>query len=261
MRRCGHVVLLLLLAALRGVAAAAAAGAPPVVVVVGASRGLGAEIALVYAGRNAIVHAVMRSVASAPQALANRSNVVLHGADTTRPKQVAALGAAFASKPIELLINVAGINRGPWEAQLAINHEAPFAVIDALLPALLRGAGRKLCIVTTAPASVKTKRTFLKARKCHLDEKPGGCSYAHSKHLTHLKFLNLAPGWAAQGVAAIAMDPGFMRTSMSSIGGVQKGKVEPAESAAGIAKVLDGVSLQSAGRLYNWQGVDRKLKP
>jgi NAD(P)-dependent dehydrogenase (short-subunit alcohol dehydrogenase family) len=126
-------------------------------IVTGASRGIGAEIARVYADAGADIVAVARdpdgleSVAAEVRALRRDClTVVADLADADGTRQAAR--RALDTGPVDILVNAAGIARlGPatgltvqdWDATMAVNLRAPFLLAQAVAPAMIaRRAGK-----------------------------------------------------------------------------------------------------------------------
>ena len=57
-----------------------------------------------------------------------------------------------------------------------------------------------------------------------------------------------------KGVKVIAINPGWMNTEMGTKGGTVRAPLEPETSAAGIARVVEGLSPEDSGRFLDWQG-------
>lgn len=123
------------------------------VMVVGATGGIGRAIALAFAmektnlilvGRDKMV---LNSLAKKSEAKGSRASV--YRLDLTKPKDIAKLARKINKKykRIDILINAAGIGiykpfeklqDKDWELTIALNTNAVFFVINALLPSLLR---------------------------------------------------------------------------------------------------------------------------
>jgi NAD(P)-dependent dehydrogenase (short-subunit alcohol dehydrogenase family) len=106
----------------------------PTVMVVGASRGIGLELARQYAHDGWRVHATTRTPEQ-PGALGTLAgDVVLHALDVRRDEQITALAAAVAHEGIDVLIHNAGVSGMGMNRQevMAINADAPIKVTEAL---------------------------------------------------------------------------------------------------------------------------------
>ena len=121
------------------------------VMVIGASRGIGLELARQYAADGWRVHATTRTP-DRPGPLGRLAgDVVLHELDVRDGGHIVALTATVASEGIDLLIHNAGVmdRRLGHDEVMAINAEAPIRVTDALLDAVRRGREKKIVLMTS----------------------------------------------------------------------------------------------------------------
>ena len=81
---------------------------------------------------------------------------------------------------------------------------------------------------------------------------PGGGGYAYraSKTALNMVMVNAAAELKGKGIATVVLHPGWVQTDM----GGRNAPVKVADSAAGIIKVIAGVSLETSGRFYNYDG-------
>ena len=87
------------------------AAAQQTVLVIGAARGVGHELAKLYAAaKETVVHATARSIQDVPPILGVR----WHTLDVTNPAQLSLISAGFEKNgtSIDLLIHCAGVNEG-----------------------------------------------------------------------------------------------------------------------------------------------------
>ena len=209
------------------------------VMVIGASRGIGLELARQYAADGWRVHATTRTP-DRPGALGRLAgDVVLHELDVRRADQTAALATAVASEGIDLLIHNAGVmDRGlSVDEVMAINAEAPIRVTEALLDAVRRGRGKKIVLMTSQLGARYGSNRRLG-------------TYGESKAALNDRFRQLAPGWGAEGLIAIVMHPGWVRTDM----GGRSATLSVEESVNGVRRVIAGLTAAEHGRFWTWDG-------
>lgn len=242
--------------------------------IAGASRGLGLELARAFATAGGTVHATMRSAMSAPGALGAIDGVKLHSLDVANATQVSSLASEWAaSGAIDMLLHNAGINNGTLERQMEVNGVAPFRLVEALMPALLRSQHKRVCIIT----SDRGTRYYVRRFQERFSGRRGGrlckdvpyCAYATSKGAAHDTFRRLEPKWRAQGVTAVAIHPGGLSTDMNGglakclaskqkASGRRKGKpvvcTSAADRAPDIQRLCAGLTPKDAGKLLNWKG-------
>lgn len=213
-------------------------GRPMVVLIVGASRGIGLSLARLYASTaNVTLHATARDLAAAASLLAlpskchQTSRVVLHDrVNVCDAEHRRKLIESLRDSPLDVVIYNAGINRGDAPTQLVVNAEAPMALLPLLLPGLLRGYRRVICLITSSMGT--DAQLEIRSRKGDARL----LNYSLSKLEANRRFRSVEPTWRAQGITAVALNPGFVATDMN--GG--KGKISATTSARGIARVLAG---------------------
>lgn len=176
-----------------------------VALVTGASRGIGAAVAVALRDAGARVVRVARSLAAG-----SRDGFRDFPCDLADPAQVAALAERVLAElgAPDLLVNNAGVfDPIPFEAatvaelerQLAVNLVAPFAVARGFLPAM-RAAGRGLLITI---GSVADHRAF-----------PENTIYSATKYGLRGLHETLAAEYRGTGVRCTLISPGPTDTSI-----------------------------------------------
>lgn len=209
------------------------------VMIIGASRGIGLELARQYAAAGWRVHATTRTPTQ-PGELGNLSgDIVLHELEVCNADHIAALAKAVASEGIDVFIHNAGVSgRGLSQKEvMRINAEAPIAVTQALLPAVQRGVEKKIVLMTSQLGA-----RYGSSRRLG--------TYGESKAALNDAFRERAPAWGRAGLIAIVMHPGWVRTDM----GGAAASLSVTESASGIRQVIDGLTPAHHGRFWTWDG-------
>src|SRR5712692_7745308 len=185
-----------------------------VAVITGASRGLGREIARLYAGRGArlvLVARGERALHEAAKELSGATEVLALAADVGEDAEQIARAALDRFGGVDVLINNASeigpspmpaLEAYPWDALLRvvrINAVAPLHLSQLLLPQM-KARGEGVIINVTSDAGVQAY--------------PGWGGYGASKAaLEHLSRV-LAAELAGSGVRIYVVDPGDMNTEM-----------------------------------------------
>jgi NAD(P)-dependent dehydrogenase (short-subunit alcohol dehydrogenase family) len=168
----------------------------PTVMIVGASRGIGLELARQYAQARWRMHATTRTPDN-PGALGRiAGDVVLHELDVRDGNHIAVVASAVSDEGIDVLIHNAGVQDDilPPEEVVQINAEAPLKVTEALLPALGRGTQKKVVLMTSQLGARRGSTRSLG-------------TYGDSKAALNDAFRERAPEWARAGSARTWADP------------------------------------------------------
>ena len=221
----------------------------PVVLVTGANRGLGLEFTRQYAAAGWAVLGTARDVERA-EALRNvAGDVEILPVDVTESQQVAALTARLNGRPIDLLINNAGLyglggdplgamNYPAWEKVMAANLFGPVRLTEAVLGCLRAGRQRKIVSLTSLMDSIGDNVTG------------GSLYYRSSKAALNAAMKTLAIELNREGFRVIVIHPGWVRTDM---GGTEAPLEAPA-SVAAMRQVIDRLTTADNGRFFNYDG-------
>jgi NAD(P)-dependent dehydrogenase (short-subunit alcohol dehydrogenase family) len=229
------------------------------VVVTGANRGLGLELVRVLAGRGDTVIAGCRNPAAATElaALAQRvGELDVLALDIGDTASIDAFVAAIGSRPVDVLINNAGIdarNLGAGDGdrdvlaqpaehfmgEITVNTWGPLLVARGLLGNLTAATNGRIVNVSSQVGSMDV------GAKMGRD-----LGYSVSKAALNMVTVKLATRLRDDGVTAIALHPGYLRTEM----GGSAATMEPAEAAASIAALVDGLTIADTGTFRRWDG-------
>lgn len=222
------------------------------VLITGASRGIGLELARQYAAAGERVFATCRAPADAKDlntlAGASGGRVTVGALDVGDGASIAACAAAIGDATIDVLINNAGILGGQSQTLESIDFDAwidafqvmtigPFRMVQTLLPNLKAAAAPKVMTVTSQLAA----STW-----------PFGGSYAYSsaKAGVNKVMQTLAKDLKAQNITVAMIHPGWVKTDMGGAGA----DITPQDSATGIRAVIAGLTPETSGKFYKWNG-------
>ena len=211
----------------------------PIAAIVGASRGIGLELVRQYAGTGWRVHATTRTPET-PGALARiPGNVVVHGLDVRDAGQIAALAQALDDEALDVLVHNAGIKDDGHsrEEVMHVNAECPIRVAEALLDAVERSGHGRIVLMSSQLGARRGSSASLG-------------DYGDSKAALNDRFRERAPAWAARGVTAVTLHPGWVRTDMGGAGA----PLSVEDSVRGIREVIAGLGPSDHGRFLTWQG-------
>ena len=204
--------------------------------IIGASRGIGLELARQYLAEGWEVLATTRAP-DQPGRLGELSgDLIVHPFDV-RDDAALALLARTVGK-VDLVIHNAGVGRGTPQAEMmAVNAEAPIRVVEALLQADAIAPGGRVVLVTSQLGARRGSKESLG-------------DYGDSKAALNDEFRRLAPGWADRGLIAIVLHPGWVRTDM----GGPSAPLSAEESVTGIRELVAGLTDAHHGRFWTWDG-------
>lgn len=222
----------------------------PTLLITGANRGIGLELTKRYAADGWTIIAACRTPKEAAALAALKGDITIEALDVTDYAAVDRLAAKYGGTAIDLLLNNAGIygNRDgaltvsdfdTYLQVLHVNSVAPMKLALAFLPHLKRATAAKIATISSRLGSI---------------ELGSGGSYAYraSKAAINAGMHNLALDLKSSGISCITLHPGWVKTDMGGAGA----DIDVGTSAAGLKKVIDGLTLKDTGRFYNYDGAE-----
>lgn len=211
----------------------------PTVMIIGASRGIGLELARQYAADGWCVHATTRTLARPGDLGTIPGDITLHPLEVRDGPQIAALAAAMARTPIDVLLHNAGVMGRPYSAAevMAINADAPIAVTEALLDAVVRSEQRKIVLMSSQVGARHGSTRSLGP-------------YGDSKAALNDRLRASAPEWGRRGCLAVAMHPGWVRTDMGGSGA----PLTPRDSVDAMRAFIARLTPAHHGGFWTWDG-------
>lgn len=215
------------------------------VLITGASRGLGRELATLYAADGWRVIAGVRGQASFD------GGIETQALDVSDPSSIAALAKALEGVALDVLINNAGI-RGDtgglstldgddFVEVMRINALAPLLLARALRANLLAGESRVIANISSRAGSLAEGT---------LDDDDGDYAYRCSKAALNMATVKLAQDLRKDGIAVLSLHPGWVKTDM----GGDEARVPVATSAAGLKTMIDGADMADSGSFRSYDG-------
>jgi NAD(P)-dependent dehydrogenase (short-subunit alcohol dehydrogenase family) len=226
------------------------------VLVTGANRGIGLEFVRQYAERDWKVIATCRNPDSADELnrlASEHDNIVVERLDLIDHAGIDALAESYKGQPVDVLLNNAGLMRGPDRGQMVgtidydelerfyrINVQGPLKVSEAFYPNVKISEYKTMAALTTG----KGKKGI---------PIPGFSLYKTSKAALDAWQKEIAIRWKRQGVMVVTLLPGRVlthgedpKTSMDA--------VPVDKSVAGMLKVLDNLTMEQTGQTIQWDG-------
>lgn len=219
----------------------------PTVLITGANRGIGLELVRQYAADGWQVIACCREPDHAVELRGIAGTVDVQRLDVTDDGQIAHLAEALTGRPIDVLINNAGIfpereafgatDTQSWLRVFHVNCIAPFHVLEALLPNLTSGTQRKAISITSGLGSIGNNPTG------------GNYSYRTSKVALNMAMANAAAELRGKLIIAV-LSPGWVQTDMGGGGA----PVKVRDSVAGLRRIIGGLKPADTGTFVNYDG-------
>ncbi len=229
----------------------------PTVLITGASRGIGLELARQYAERGWHVIATARNpgdAAALKEIAKGHPNVALEALDVTNHAQIDSLAAKYKGKPIDVLLNNAGIS-GAEEAGTfghlnfdvyrkvhEVNVIGPLKMAEAFLPNVAASGQKKIINITSTEGSIGSVKT-----------RGGGYFYRSSKAALNMAMRSLSIDLKPQGITVGLVSPGFVKDDFTR-GLDLPIMITPQQSATAVIKVIDGYDLSKTGTFMRHTG-------
>jgi len=221
----------------------------PTVLVTGAGRGLGLEFARQYMAEGWTVIATVRDPAKGAVLAELGRSVEVHMLDVTDRPAIQQLACELKGRPIDLLLNNAGIY-GPrtqdfggtdyatWEKVLATNVMGPLAMTEALVDNVA-ASGRKLVVMVSSQMG-------------SIGDNASGEDYIYrsSKAALNAVTKSLSIDLGRRGIAVVAVHPGWVRTDM----GGPSGSLAPKTSIAHLRALFAKLGPRDSGKFFNYDG-------
>ena len=231
------------------------AAAEPTVLITGSNRGIGLEIARIYAARDWNVIATARKPDAAKdlkaiQAIHPKLQIVQ--LDVTDHARIDELAAEYAGKPIDILINNAAISGGHENARFGsmdydvyarvheVNVIGPTKMAEAFLSSVALSAQKKIINITSGQGSIG---------------KTWGCCtiYRTSKAALNMMMKNISIELKKKGITVGLISPGFVRTGFTQ-GLDLPMMISAEESATKVIAVIDAYDLEDTGTFLGKDG-------
>ena len=220
------------------------------VLITGANRGIGLKFAEEYSKLGWHVIATCRNPSHANklnQLAKDFGSIEIYPLEVSNSDQIHELADALKNKPIDVLINNAGIHRSctlgsidkqAWLESFTINSIAPYEITIHLLDNILQGSLKKVISITSKMGSI--------------DDNTSGGSYIYRSSKTALNSImrSLEHDLGHHGIATLTLHPGWVKTDMGGMGAW----INVDESVAGMIKQIEKLNLSNAGRYVDYAG-------
>jgi NAD(P)-dependent dehydrogenase (short-subunit alcohol dehydrogenase family) len=237
----------------------------PTVLITGANRGLGFEFARQYAagGWSVIATARKPEAATDLQALAKEyPGVTIEQLDVMDLDMIDGLADKYADRPIDVLLNNAGISGSPMPGQMfrkldydlfddfmRTNAQGPLKMSEAFLRNVQNSRQKKIVVVSST-AGLFSK--FDQGAK-------GTYFYRASKAALNMLMLQVADDVKRREITVIMLNPGLVDTQhilteLNEKMNLGLTLVPIEDSITGMRTIIDAKGLDDSGNIYQWSG-------
>jgi NAD(P)-dependent dehydrogenase (short-subunit alcohol dehydrogenase family) len=222
----------------------------PTTLITGASRGIGLEFARQYQAAGWTVHAGARDPERADKlkALAG-PGLTIHRLDVADRGQIAALGKTLAGRPIDLLINNAGLWVGEderygrfsdaqWMEQFHVHVMGTMAMCETFVENVASSEQKRIVQISSGNGSMGGRINV------------GDYPYNTSKAALNMINRSLAHDLAPRGIVAVCFTPGFVATDMSG----PDADLTPQQSVGNMRALIETLGPQHSGTFLRHNG-------
>jgi NAD(P)-dependent dehydrogenase (short-subunit alcohol dehydrogenase family) len=222
------------------------------IVITGANRGIGLALAQAFlrAGDHVIAACRAPDEAAALAALRKAGQgLEILPLEVTDASSISRFAAELRGRRLDVLVNNAGVMGGPhqelrdmdyaaWLQTFEINTLAPFHLSVRLLDSLERAPRPRIVTLSSQMGAFGRELGS------------GRYAYRSSKTAVSKVMQVLANELRPRGVIVCPVHPGWVKTDM----GGASAEISAEESAAGLHRLIDGLTLEQSGRFWTWDG-------
>ena len=222
--------------------------------ITGANRGIGLEFSRQLAEDGWCVLACSRDLekSDALNKLAAEypERITLYALDVTDHRQIEKLSQILANKPIDLLINNAGVfpdindrsfgqtDYDSWAHAFLVNTMAPLKMAEEFIDQVTQSSRKTIVTITSKMGSVAD------------NGRGGSYIYRSSKSAVNMVMKSIAIDLEANDIISVLLHPGWVRTDM----GGPSGLISVEQSVSGMLSVIREVTSADSGKFIAYDG-------
>ena len=224
----------------------------PTLLITGANRGIGLELCNQYLKQGWDVHACCRDPKKAKDLnmlVDKNKELTVHELEVTNEKQMDALKKKLKDKPVDILLNNAGVHalgasqfgKGDdkaWEEAVAVNLIAPMKMMEHFVENVAMSERKIIASMSSKMGSI--------------DDNSSGGAYAYraTKAALNAVMVSAAHDLRHLDITALILHPGWVRTDM----GGPHGEISVEECGEMLCKILNNCTLQDSGKFFDIDG-------
>jgi NAD(P)-dependent dehydrogenase (short-subunit alcohol dehydrogenase family) len=249
-----------------------ATGSAPVALITGADRGLGFALTQELIARGWHVIATCRTPDKATELnafAASHPAVTIEKLDVADNAAIDALSARLHGRPIDALINNAGIagefgtsspealSPEEFERVLRVNTYAPLRLARVLLPNIAASGQKKIVSVSSGIGSLTRAPEFMQyAPAYYYAISKAGLNMEMRMLATELKPRGVLVGLVTPGMVDTAMQAQYRSASVAAGTPITAPMLTPAQSARGVVDYIIGLNAEKSGRFFGYTGAE-----
>ncbi|HJP03474.1 MAG: SDR family oxidoreductase [Gammaproteobacteria bacterium] len=230
----------------------------PTVLITGSNRGIGFALTRYYAGAGWNVIATARNPAKADELnalAAGDATVVVEQLDVTDLERIDELARIYSGIPIDVLINNAAVlgdlpgqaygtlDYEQFQWTMAVNIFGPMAMAEAFESNVAASEQKKILTLTSGLGSLTL-----------MSKMQGMIYYRISKAGVNMGMRAIRANLIQDGIIVALIAPGMVQTQLLADSGYTGKALTPGQSAAGMAEIIDGLTLDDIGKPTNVDG-------
>ena len=222
--------------------------------ITGANRGIGLEFSRQLAEDGWCVLACSRDLekSDALNKLAAEypERITLYALDVTDHRQIEKLSQILANKPIDLLINNAGVfpdindrsfgqtDYDSWAHAFLVNTMAPLKMAEEFIAQITQSSRKTIVTITSKMGSVAD------------NGRGGSYIYRSSKSAVNMVIKSIAIDLESNDIISVLLHPGWVRSDM----GGPSGLISVEQSVSGMLSVIREVTSADSGKFIAYDG-------
>ena len=225
---------------------------PKTILITGANRGIGLEFVKQYANEQCQVIACCRNPSLAKELTAlndKNANVDLLTLDINNQDHIEQLKNQFSNKPLDCLINNAGVYGKSGETFATLSTENMINTFSSNVCGTL-----SVCQALLQPISKSQEKMIvtISSKMGSIDDNQSGSAYAYRASKTALNAVmkSLAIDTKPKGIRVLILHPGWVKTDM----GGPNAAISTEKSVTGMRHVIDHLDTSDSGNFYNYDG-------